>query len=205
MSLLRPLPLLPAALAPAMPAAGTAPAAPGGFTAESEKFLAAWHGWRGPAPHTALLPRRAQVDLVSICRLMPQLAVLEVRGPDKAVFRLAGTEIESQFGAPLTGCNAVKLAPPEQQLQRGRRLWQMVQQPCAAVLRLTVEHLSGRHDDVEIAAAPVLPDEAGAPVQVFAVLSRLPRQRWGESDPITRNMTRNLRFLDIGAGLPAKI
>ena len=57
-----------------------------------------------------------------------------------------------------------------------------------------------------IVAAPVLPDSADAPAQVFAVVSRLtrPAPRLQQNDTMLRNFGRNLRFLDIGAGIPAK-
>lgn len=177
------------------------PASSHAFSAETRHFFAAWQAWRGDA----LLPRRSQVDLVSICKLMSQLSVLEVGGPDRAVFRLAGTEVESQFGMRLTGRSFIKLAQPDQQARRGELVWRLVAQPCAVVSRFVFDRRSGRHDEAEIAAAPVLPDQAGAPVQIFAVLSRLPRQYWGVVDPVFHNSSRNLQFLDIGAGLPARL
>lgn len=193
------------------------------LSAESQKFFAAWRAWRG----TRLLPRRQDVQLTAIARLMPQLAVLEVHGPDRAIFRLAGTEIEQHFGARLTGRNFIKLAhndakgadatgsdaerladqaPPS--VSVGERLWRQVSQPCAAVMRQDLEYRSGRREAVEIAAAPVLPDIEGAPVQVFAVIGRLSRTVAGPAvargDAVIRNYGSNLRFLDIGAGIPAK-
>lgn len=175
-----------------------------GMAAESQKFFAAWKSWRGDQ----ILPRRHQVQLTSIARLMPLLAVLEVRGPDRATFRLAGDDIEQAFGMRLTGRSFIKLADIDQQERRGELLWRQVSQPCAAIARHDLEYRSGRRETVEIASAPVLPDIEGAPVQIFAVISRIQKHAgFGASDAkdaIIRNFGRNLRFLDIGAGIPAQ-
>lgn len=181
------------------------PDADAGLSGESQKFLAAWRSWRG----TQLLPHRHQVQLTSIARLMPQLAVLEIRSPDRAIFRLAGTEIEAQFGARLTGRSYIALAEPAEQKRRGDLLWLQVSQPCAAIVYQEFEFRSGRREIIEIASAPVLPDTDGQPVQIFAVASRLPRYvepaPGKERDMVVRNFGRNLRFVDVGAGVPRTV
>lgn len=172
----------------------------GGMTADSQKFFAAWRSWRGDQ----ILPRRAQVQLTSIARLMPQLVVLEVRGPDRATFRLAGDDVERAFGARLTGRSFIKMAEEAQQARRGELLWRQVSRPCAVIMQQEREYRSGRRETVEIASAPILPDLEDAPVQVFAVVSRVSRNVTAhDGDIVVRNFGRNLRFLDIGAGIPA--
>ena len=173
----------------------------GAMSPDSQKFFTAWKSWRGDR----ILPRRAQVQLTSIARLMPQLVVLEVRGPDRATFRLAGDDIERAFGLRLTGRSFIRMADETQQARRGELLWRQVSQPCAVIMQQEREYRSGRREVVEIASAPVLPDTDGMPVQVFAVVSPLSRQvPPRENDVVTRNIGRNLRFLDIGAGIPAR-
>ena len=173
----------------------------GGMSPDSQKFFAAWKSWRGDQ----ILPRRAQVQLTTIARLMPQLVVLEVRGPDRATFRLAGDDIERAFGARLTGRSFIKMAEEAHQARRGELLWRQVSQPCAIIMQQEREYRSGRRDIVEIASAPVLPDTDGMPVQVFAVVSPLSRHVAApDNDVIIRNIGRNLRFLDIGAGIPSR-
>lgn len=177
------------------------PESPDGMSADSQKFFAAWKSWRG----NQVLPRRAQVQLTTIARLMPQLVVLEVRGPDRATFRLAGDDIERAFGARLTGRSFIRMAEETHQARRGELLWRQVSQPCAVIMQQDREYRSGRREIVEIVSAPVLPDVDGAPVQVFAVVSRLSRLVTAPAgDVVVRNFGRNLRFLDIGAGIPAR-
>lgn len=177
------------------------PEVPDGMSPDSQKFFTAWKSWRGDR----ILPRRAQVQLTSIARLMPRLVVLEVRGPDRATFRLAGDDIERAFGLRLTGRSFIKMAEEADQARRGELLWRQVSQPCAVVLQQILEYRSGRRELVEIASAPVLPDADGMPLQVFAVVSPLSRQVTArEKDAVIRNIGRKLRFLDIGAGIPAQ-
>lgn len=174
-----------------------------GFSPDSQKFFNAWKSWRSGG----VLPRRAEVRLTTIARLMPQLAVLEVHGPDRAVFRLAGTDLEQAFGARLTGRSFIKMADEAEQQRRGELLWRVVSQPCASIMQQVIAFRSGRQDIFEIVAAPVLPDSEAAPAQVFAVISRLSRPAVTppeRNDAVVRNFGRNLRFLDIGAGIPAK-
>src|SRR5690606_1850725 len=124
---------------------------------------------------------------------------------DRATFRLAGTEIENQYGARLTGRSYIALTDPAKQQKRGELLWLHVKQPCAVIAHQELEFRSGRRCVVEIASAPVLPDSEDQPVRVFAVVSRFPRQPLrsdGERDMVVRNFGRNLRFIDIGAGIP---
>jgi hypothetical protein len=190
-----PLRLLNPAIAASEPdAIGGEPCSP-----ESLHFLEAWHHWRGDR----LVPLRRDVELLSICKLMPQFLVLEVNGPDRATIRLAGTEVERQFGSTLTKRNLIALTDRPYQPQRGQRLWQMVNQPCAALLHLAIDRQSGQRNEVELAIAPVLPDDHRAACQLFIAVSRLPHWQWGSAaDPVAHSLGRNLRFLDIGGGIP---
>lgn len=50
------------------------------------------------------MPRRRDIDPTSIPRLLPNIAIIEVRGePGDYVLRLTGTEVDRQNGAALTG------------------------------------------------------------------------------------------------------
>lgn len=182
------------------------PAAPGEngivLSPESRQLLAAWQHWRGDR----LLPHRRDMNLVSITRLMPQLALIEIYGPDRAVFRLAGTELENQYGQPLTGRSYITMVPAERRRHRGELLWQIASRPCAAVQRSFFDWQSGRHHELEFLCLPILPDDPGRPVQVLAVGSRMPHRPWGirehANDPVTAINSRRIELIDIGAGLP---
>src|SRR3546814_3234720 len=93
---------------------------------------------------------RADMDLVSISRLMPRLAVIDVKAPDNALFRLAGTEIEHHFGERLTGRSYISMVPAERQQRRGELLWRIATQPCAVVQHVACDWRSGRHGVMEV-------------------------------------------------------
>lgn len=166
---------------------------------DSRKLFAAWQAWRGDR----LLPRRADMDLVSISRLMPRLGLVDVRSAEQVTFRLAGTEIEQQFGQRLTGRSYLRLGPPERQKQHGELLWRIATQPCAMLQHISIDWQSGRRCVLEMLALPMLPDRDGDPVQLLGVVSRLPQRSWGETDRIVTLHSIMLRLIDIGAGLPA--
>src|SRR3546814_19582298 len=129
-----PYPTLFRSPAPGRDAPGTAPANDM-LSADSRKLFEAWQGWRGDR----LLPRRADMDLVSISRLMPRLAVIDVKAPDNALFRLAGTEIEHHFGERLTGRSYIRMVPAERKQRRGEQLWLIDPQACAGVQPVACE------------------------------------------------------------------
>jgi hypothetical protein len=173
------------------------------LTADSRALFAVWQRWRGDR----LLPRRADVDLAPLGRLMPRLALLEARAATDIVFRLAGTELERLYGRRLTGESYVTMVPPDEQASRGDLLWRIAQQPCSCVQHAVFRWQSGQRSTLEIFGLPILPDRDGGPLQFIAVVSHLTPQDWkapgwGEVDPVVAMDSKTLRFIDIGAGLP---
>lgn len=187
--------------APSCSAAETSAAAEALLSDDSRLLLKAWKGWRGDR----LLPHRRDLDLVSIARLMPKLVVLEAFGPQRMIFRLAGTEIETLTGLRLMGRDHIALAAPEQRILRSRLLWGAATQPCGAMSFHNVPHPeSGRMHQIESFLLPILPDDSAAPIQLIGVASRLPVVEAGRH--ITLPLERagsTQHFIDIGAGIPA--
>lgn len=166
---------------------------------DSRQFLAAWNRWRGDR----LLPRRADMDLTSIARLMPRVVLLEISGPERMTFRLAGGEVEQYLGRRLQGHDYLAMAAPDRQQRRATLMWRIVNQPCAAVNVYRASDPDGAPRLIQFCGAPILADEPGAPIQLLAVASNLRRLGWGEGNmPYEPNAT-GLCFIDIGAGLPA--
>lgn len=167
---------------------------------DSRHLLAAWKSWRGKR----LLPHRREMDLVSIARLMPRLVLLEAVGPQRMLFRLAGTEIEAVAGLRLRGRDHIALAQPDQRAARSRLLWGAATQPCGALAFHPFRHPdTGRQHQIETFVLPILPDDAAAPMQLIGLAARLPVLQAGS------HVTRPLEyagtarhFLDIGGGIP---
>lgn len=166
---------------------------------DSRQFLTAWNRWRGDR----LLPRRADMDITMIARLMPRVVLLEALDSQRVIFRLAGGEIEQYLGQRLQGRDYVTMGEPGQRSRRAELMWRIVSQPCAAVNVYRVADPDGSRRLIQFCGAPILPDEADAPIQLLAVASNLRRLGWGEgSMPYDPNAA-GLCFIDIGAGLPA--
>jgi hypothetical protein len=165
---------------------------------DSRLFLTAWNRWRGER----LLPRRADMDITMIARLMPRVVLLEIFNAERMVFRLAGGEVEQYLGQRLQGRDYVTMVEPDQQERRGRLMWHVVNQPCAAVNIYRASDPDGTSRLIQFCGAPILADEAGAPVQLLAVASNLRRLGWGEGGVPYEPSAAGLCLIDIGAGRP---
>src|SRR3546814_12750200 len=110
---------------------------------------------------------RADMDLVSISRLMPRLAVIDVKAPDNALFRLAGTEIEHHFGERLTGRSYIRMVPAERQQRRGELLWRIATQPCAVGQHVACDWRPGRPGGMEGFGVPMQSGRASCRERVF--------------------------------------
>jgi hypothetical protein len=177
---------------------------------DSRKLLAAWKAWRGAAAaEKRLLPHRRDMDLVSIARLMPKLALLDVFGPQRMVFRLAGTDIEAVTGMRLRGRDHIAMAHPDQRAARSRLLWGAATQPCGALTFHSYQHPdTGMMQQIETFVLPILPDDAQgnprAPIQLIGIAAHLPMLEQGSH--VTRPLEHAgamQHFIDIGAGIPA--
>jgi len=173
---------------------------------DSRKLLAAWKSWRGAGTaKERMLPHRRDMDLVSIARLMPKLVLLEVFGPQRMVFRLAGSEIEAVAGMRLMGRDHIATAQPDQRAARSRLLWNAATQPCGALAFHAFTHPdTGRLHQIESFMLPILPDDAGAPMQMIGLATNLPALEQGSH--VTRPLEyagATQHFIDIGAGIPA--
>lgn len=173
----------------------------GNFRADdSRRFLLAWDRWRG----TNLLPRRGDVALADIKKLLPRVMVFEVRDAEHIVFRLAGSVIGERLGFDPTGLNHLDLAPTEGRAIRAAQLLAEVRQPCAAVMLYPVVYASGRRVPAEVVSAPVEPDRQGEPIQVIALATELADSALETPANGARLIAagEGLAFIDIGAGVP---
>jgi hypothetical protein len=167
-------------------------------------FAEQWQRWRGDR----LLPRRVELDLSSIRRLLGSVMLFELHSEDVALVKVAGTALREHYGYELTGKNYVELAPPARRATRCFRMWQSVVRPCGS--RLIREHKvpSGRVTHAEVVTLPLEADRNDAPrlllthVAPFTVLY----EGGGQAQlPGTFDIAEDFVFLDIGAGVPDSI
>lgn len=172
------------------------------LTPESRLLLDAWHHWRG----ARLLPNRSEVELRDITRILPWVLILEFKSIDEAIFRLAGSQYREELGFEPTGLNYVALAKPADRRLRGALLQAELAQPCGATMIYRQEYASGLTVPVEILSLPLLRDDEKTPSQVIVVSTKLASAR-GYDDISGKNYLpagEDLRFIDIGAGVPDK-
>ena len=167
---------------------------------DSLRLMEAWQRWRGGR----LLPNRSDLDLADIKLLLPRIVLIEVRSAAEAIFRLAGSWIREELGFELTGLNYVDLAEPEGRAERGQLLLAEARQPCGAVMLYRHQYASGAVMPLEIVSLPLNPDTDGAPMLLIGLLTVLQRPPMPENAPGARILApgRELRFFDIGAGVP---
>jgi len=169
-------------------------------TRECRAFALAWQDWRG----AELVPRRAQVQIDQIKKLLPMLVVLEIVSPELAWFRLAGTAITEVMGADLTGKNYFDMVAPETRDLGVARTCQAAAQPCGSHFIHPIVHQSGRTVPTEVLSLPVLPNDPAAPPQFFTISVQLEDSRL-EGSASEQNqfpVIEGYQFVDIGAGVP---
>lgn len=167
------------------------------------EFARLWHGWRGDR----LLPRRADIELDALRRMLPLVVMIEYRSPDEAIVRVAGSRLRDFLGYELTGANYIDLAPVEDRAVRSYRCWAVATRPCGS--RLVYDHRleSGRVAQSEVVSLPLDADQAGSPRMTLANIAPLtPRDPNSEGPAGTQiEVATTFAFLDIGAGVPDRV
>jgi hypothetical protein len=166
------------------------------------EFARLWLGWRGER----LLPRRAEIELPAIRRLLPLVLMIEYRTPDEAIIRVAGSRLRDFVGYELTGANYIELAPPEDRHVRRYRCWTIATRPCGS--RLIYDHRleSGRITHAEVVSLPLDPDQPGGARMTLANIVPLTHDPVieGAAHPLL-DVATTYTFLDIGNGVPDSI
>lgn len=168
------------------------------LTRDSRRFLEQWNRWRG----TNLLPRWSDIQFAALSDMVPRMVALEFRSATDVPFIYVGAVIEYQLGLGLVGKNYIDLAPPNGRGLRGELMSRVVGHPCAAVNFYELELQGGLRTMVEIATAPVRPDDDRDPMRLICAVSN---EAVSDADQVARielSEGQGLRYLDIGAGVP---
>ncbi len=169
-------------------------------TKECLIFANTWQIWRG----TKLVPHRADVRIEDISNLLHLISVIEIKGPETAKFRLAGTALCEAMGIELTGLNFYDFTTPEERGPRIARTQKVVEQPCGSHFVFPIAYRSGRTVQSEVLSFPVWPDDPAAPPQIFAMSMAL--EETGMEGPMAEPnrlpLVDGFQFVDIGAGVP---
>ncbi|WP_374631684.1 PAS domain-containing protein [Ferrovibrio sp.] len=172
------------------------------LTEDSRIFFRLWDGWRAGR----LLPYWRDVDFGLFGALLPRVLVIEVKSATAAPFLFVGSEVERQLGQgeSLIGADYIAMVPPEMRTLRGELLLREVSQPCAAANINRLRYASGEEVAAEVVSAPVRPDADDQPMRLLALVSGIPAQgASADFDHAAPSIGAELRFFDIGAGIPS--
>jgi hypothetical protein len=168
---------------------------------QSVRLVEAWLRWRGER----MLPRRIDVKLTEIARILPSIGLLEVLGADAVHIRVAGTGLRDLYGVEITGRNLKDVTAPEDWAERAARYRALGAQPCGSLYTRRDVLPQGRIVIYEGVGLPVDADDSGAKRQVIFCVAPLDRSFSLEPPTDAREipLATEFRFIDIGAGVPA--
>ncbi|HEV2673532.1 MAG TPA: PAS domain-containing protein [Aliidongia sp.] len=169
-------------------------------TGPSRLLLGHWLDVRGEEP----VPRRADIDPGALKWALPHIFMLNMVAADTAIYRLVGTAHRARWGIELTGHVWGEFLDIGQRVDRTRRLWRAVDQPCGFTARYDVVFASGAHDPVETLLLPLRPnDPSGCPILIGTGNSRRQIEWVNQPGSVASRTAEQFRFLDLGYGIPA--
>ena len=156
-----------------------------------------------------LLPRRSQLTPRMLKDVLNSLFILEYLSPETIRFRLVGGRLtELLGGVQLTGQNNIDLVPPAQRPVRIARYLACANFPCGMHFAQPATLTTGLQVRIEHLILPILPDEAGDPLQFVGAAEELdavevwPGVSLADQQRTYRRVVDHVRFVDIGAGIP---
>jgi len=164
------------------------------------QLLDYWQGLR----KGALMPTRADFRPQEIRRLLPHIVLLERRGPESLIIRLAGTRIYDLFGRDVTGMNLIEITPPEFRATRMSRLSAIIDHPCGSLSEFKFMRPMGATGWMEILALPLaMPGDAPAH-QILTLMAEVAanNEELPDARPESIAAPQKFEFFDIGAGCP---
>jgi len=168
-------------------------------------LLDTWRAWRG----ARLLPSHEDVDPVALKWVLSRVGIIEMRAPDVAIYRVAGTSFRDTVGFDPTGRNAVDLARSESRPMRAYRLSQLVLQPCGYRSETKFAYSTGLTDTFESIGLPLRSDRPDILGFIIFAMESIVGRRWQNVKATEASMIESdaevFQFLDIGAGVPAHV
>jgi hypothetical protein len=168
---------------------------------ENLQLIERWSAWRGER----LLPRRSEIDLGSIKHILPDVSLIEVRSPDEAVFRVAGSSFRDFAGFEVTGHNYIALLEPRRREAVASTIQLVVGRPVGVLYSMRHRFPSGAVIPIEVMSLPIEADKpGGARLILSSNILLMSRREEPEAAPDRRlPHPGTYDFIDIGAGIPA--
>lgn len=166
------------------------------------QFLCAWDGWRG----NNLVPNRNNVRLSDISSVMSHTMLFDMVSPTEILCRFMGSIFMDIYGKDFTGHNYLDITQPQFRDIRSRRLFAVVNQPCAAVWTTKSDMGGGKIANSVGASVPITAAHEGAPMQLMQTLVfsvAVPRSEYGKPTRFKHiEFSNQFETIDIGAGRP---
>jgi hypothetical protein len=163
-------------------------------------LLAHWLDVRGTEP----VPCRTAIDPGILKAALPHMFMLNMIDAETAIYRLVGTAHRARWGIELTGHVWGEFLEMSQRLDRTRRLWRAVQQPCGFVARYEVIFASGACDPVETLLLPLRPRHPADPPIMIGVGISIRQTAWvNPPGSVASRTAERFRFLDLGCSVPS--
>lgn len=150
-----------------------------------------------------LIPPRSQFRPEDIPRLLPNLILVELVSADIIETRLAGSNVMQSFGFDPKGHNYLDYVQPERRAIASANMWAVHKQPCGVWALAEQRYPEGKAVQSEMLGLPLF-GEGKRPLALFIQQTvREPRYLDREKCPRPVNEILDLKFLDIGAGVPS--
>ncbi|WP_416899866.1 MAG: hypothetical protein ACMVY4_09215 [Minwuia sp.] len=170
----------------------------------ASRFARRWLAWRVASGQNDM-PSRHELRIEEISKLLPQITVIDVAGPESMIFRVTGTDLEAAANERPTGLSPLDLTSPEVRPIRALRLWSCASVPCGCYFRFLHVYPSGAELPFEGLTLPVRAKQDSQPVQLFTFFWRQDRLR--PYDPPHNQLQTQLpdyyAYVDIGMGAPS--
>lgn len=141
---------------------------------QQEPLASLWQHWndiRGDKP----VPEKADVDLVELASILPQVSLLDAVSPDEMRYMLVGSEIVARSGEELTGINLLDLFTPECRPFVSRCIIDLFNVPCALVCRTTILYQSGNTAMSQSLCLPLQKEKGAIGTGLFCARDRAKR------------------------------
>jgi hypothetical protein len=148
-----------------------------------------------------VLPRKRDLRPEGLGRMLANILIYEFVDRDLIRFRLAGSSFRVVHGRELTGTNFLDMMRTGNREAASRRMFGMLNHPCAILTVSTVQFVTGRTGEFLSFGLP-LTDDTGTPrysVHVSEYMSGDTLPSYGEVE--TMGAVRP-SYIDIGAGIP---
>ena len=166
-------------------------------------LLETWLAWRV----ARCLPQRSDIDPADLRLVLPYIIIVEIRAPDQAIVRLAGTAYREMFGLELTGQNLNDLVSGEARRIGAYRNYAAATWPCGRHAEVSYTYSKGAADTFEFLSLPLEAERPEEPPVLISAMQSILGRRWQNErvQSVAGQPGDFSRYVDIGRGVPLSL